>query len=274
MAELSAERAEVNARIVYWGCAGAGTSSNLAHVYRKLRADHRGELRTVPTALDPSVAYEILPISLGAIAGMQVRLQVVAVPGGPEHAPTRKQLLDRVDGVVLVVDCRPERIDANLEAFDELRRSLGAYGRTLDEVALVVQYNKRDAADEYTLEELHRKLDLRGAAVFEAVARDGRGVLQTLTTISKQVIRQLREQGVDGITAPPEPPAPLPPVEEGPPDEASGSLGDLRIAAVGSPRQTGERAFVVPVTLRDEAGRRVSLAVTVSLDSLADAGDG
>jgi len=265
MAELSAERAEVNARIVYWGCEGAGTSSNLAHVHRKLRTDHRGELRRVPTALDPSVAYEILPISLGAIAGMQVRLHVVAVPGGPEQAPTRKQLLDRVDGVVLVVDCRPERIDHNLEAFDELRRCLGAYGRSLDEIALVVQYNKRDAADEYTLEELHRKLDLRGAPVFEAVAREGRGVLETLTTISKQVIRQLREQ-VEDITAPPKP-APAPPPSPAPLDE-------LRIAEVGAPRQTGARAFVVPVTLRDDAGRRVSLAVTVSLDSLADVGDG
>jgi len=199
MAELSAERSEVRARILYWGPEGAGTSTNLEHVARKLRSDHRGELRRVPTALDPTAAYEVLPIALGEIAGTRVQLEVVAVPGAPEHAPTRKQLLDRADGVVLVVDASPDRLEADLAAFDELRRTLGAYGRSLGELPLVVQYNKCDRGDELTLEELHRKLDLRGVAVFEAVAHEGRGVLPTLTTISKRVIRHLREGGLDAV---------------------------------------------------------------------------
>jgi len=198
MAEVNAEKAEVSAKILYWGAAGAGKTANLEHVYRKLRADNRGELRRVPTALDPSVCFESLPITLGELSGLKVHLHVVAVPGSAEHAPTRKQQLDRVDGIVLVLDASPERLDANLESFDELRRSLAAYGRSLEEVPLVVQYNKRDLADDFTLEELHRKLDLRGAAVFEAVATQGKGVLQALTTISKRVIRRLREEDLAG----------------------------------------------------------------------------
>lgn len=198
MAEVNAEKAEVSAKILYWGAAGAGKTANLEHVYRKLRADNRGELRRVPTALDPSVCFESLPITLGELSGLKVHLHVVAVPGSAEHAPTRKQQLDRVDGIVLVLDASPERLDANLESFDELRRSLSAYGRSLEEVPLVVQYNKRDLADDFTLEELHRKLDLRGAAVFEAVATQGKGVLQALTTISKRVIRRLREEDLAG----------------------------------------------------------------------------
>jgi signal recognition particle receptor subunit beta len=194
MAEVNAEKAEVSAKILYWGAAGAGKTANLEHVHRKLRPDNRGELRRVPTALDPSVCFESLPITLGELSGLKVHLHVVAVPGSPEHAPTRKQQLDRVDGIVLVLDASPERLEANLESFDELRRSLSAYGRSLDEVPLVVQYNKRDQADDFTLEELHRKLDLRGTAVFEAVATQGKGVLQALTTISKRVIRRLREE--------------------------------------------------------------------------------
>jgi signal recognition particle receptor subunit beta len=208
MAEVNAERAEVHARIVYWGAEGAGKTANLRHVWRKLRSDHRGELRSVPTALDPSVAYEILPITLGEIAGHAVRLQVIAVPGGAEHALTRKQLLDRVDGVVLVVDTRRDRLEANLEAFDELRRSLSAYGRPLEDLPLVVEYNQRDRADDLALDELHKKLDLRGAPVFEAVASEGKGVLQALTTISKLVIRHLRDGGLEPAAAPAEAPAP------------------------------------------------------------------
>jgi signal recognition particle receptor subunit beta len=183
----------VDARIVYWGVEGAGTSTNLRVIHAKLRPDHRGNLERIPTRLDPTVTYDRLPIELGEIAGVRTRIQIVAVPGESEHAPTRKGLLDRVDGIVFVVDARRERIDENVAALGELRSALAAYGRSLEDVPLVVQYNKHDLSEPFVLEELYRKLDLRGAAAFEAVAAEGAGVLQTLTTISKRVVRTLRE---------------------------------------------------------------------------------
>jgi hypothetical protein len=193
VAHLSKDKTGVNARIVLWGIPGAGVSTNLRVIHEKLRADHRGELRAVPTSLDPSTFYELLPIELGQVNGLRTELQVIAVPAGPEHAPTRKQLLDHIDGLVLIVDSQPERVDENLRSLAELRSALSAYGRTLEELPVVVQYNKRDLSDPYTIEELHRKLGLPDAAVFEGVAHEATSVLQTLTTISKRVIRALRE---------------------------------------------------------------------------------
>jgi len=218
MAKVSREAAEVNARIVYWGIEGSGKTANLRAAFAKLRSDHRGEIRELPSRLDPTVSYEILPISLGEIAGIHTQIELIAVPGNAEQAPIRKQLLDRVDGVVLVLDADPEKLDANLASFDELRQALGAYGRSLADVALVVQYNKRDLADPYALEDLHRKLAPGDAPIFEAVASEGTGVLQTLSTISKRVIRGLREQNVNvGVApepAPVRPPEPEPPLAE------------------------------------------------------------
>lgn len=220
MAEFGGDAGEVDARIVYWGIEGAGKTTNLRVIHSKLRPDHRGELRRVPTRLDPTVTYATLPIELGAIGGVRTRIHVVTVPGGPEHAPTRKQLLDRADGIVFVVDTTRARLDENLAAFDELRSALAAYGRAVEEVPLVLQYNKRDQSDAYALEELHRKLQMRGVAAFEAVATQGTAVLQTLTTISKRVIRRLREQAErDADAAEPaptgsEPSAPAPPGSE------------------------------------------------------------
>lgn len=184
----------VDARIVYWGIAGAGKSTNLRAIHMRLREDHRGALRRVPTPLDPSVTYAILPIELGEVSGVRTRLEIVAVPGGADDAATRKQLLDRADGVVFVVDSRRDRLDANVASFEELRRTLAAYGRALEDVPLVIQYNQRDLADPYALEELHRKLEVPGATAFEAIATTGTGVLQTLTTISKRVVRARREE--------------------------------------------------------------------------------
>ena len=149
MAELSREDGGVNARIVYWGIQGAGKTTNLHAVYQRLRPDHRGELVEMPTRIDPTVSYEILPIELGEIAGVRTQMRIIAVPGAREHAPTRKQLLDQMDGLVLVIDAQRDRIDENLASFEELRQCLDAYGRSLDSLPLVIQYNKRDLADPY-----------------------------------------------------------------------------------------------------------------------------
>jgi signal recognition particle receptor subunit beta len=235
MAKVSSRDAQVNARIVYWGVEGAGKTANLHAAYAKLRPDHRGELRVVPTRLDPSVSYEVLPIELGDIAGVRTQIELIAVPGPAEQAPTRKQLLDQVDGVVFVVDSQPGRVDANIASFEELRRALRAYGRQMEDVPLLVQYNKRDLADPYALEDLHRKLDVKGAVVFEAVATDGTGVLQTLSTISKRVIRTLRESGVAAAPAGLAPAAPA---------SAAHAAEPTREIPLGSPATRMERAIL------------------------------
>jgi len=172
---------------------------------------------------------------------------MIALPGHPEQFPTRKQLLDRVDGVVFVVDADPEKLDANVESFEELRRALGAYGRSLADVALVVQYNKRDLADPYALEDLHRKLAPGNAPIFEAVATEGTGVLQTLSTISKRVIRSLREQslgaGAQPVAQEPEPqPAAAKQAFAAPP-EPQPAAAKQAFAAPPEPQPAAEQAF-------------------------------
>jgi signal recognition particle receptor subunit beta len=194
MAKMSSDETAVNARILYWGVEGSGKTANLRSIHRKLRADHRGKIQREATLIDPTVEYETLAIELGEIGGLKTRIQMVAVPGGADQAPTRKQLLDQVDGIVMVIDSRRECIGENASSLVELREMLLDYGRNLEDVPLVLQYNKCDLSDPYALEELHRKLDVNGAAVFEAVATENSGVLQTLSTLSKHVIRSLRGQ--------------------------------------------------------------------------------
>ncbi len=194
MAKMSSDETAVNARILYWGVDGSGKTTNLHSIHRKLRADHRGEVQREATLIDPTVEYETLAIELGEVGGLKTCIQMIAVPGGADQAPTRKQLLDQVDGVVMVLDSRRERTEENLSSLAELREMLLDYGRNLEDVPLVLQYNKRDLSDPYAIEELHRKLGVKGVAVFEAVATENSGVLQTLSTLSKHVIRSLRGQ--------------------------------------------------------------------------------
>ena len=198
MTETRGIQNEINARIVYWGISGAGITSNLAMIHSKLKESNRGALQKVPTRIDPTIEYEVLPIELGNVGGAKARMHVIGVPGTAAQAPTRKQLLDRIDGIVFVADSRQECLAANVASLAELVEFLADYGHSPTDLPFVIQYNKCDLVDPFIIERLHREIRVHGAAVYEASATQGTGVLKTLTTISKQVIRQLGRR--DGLS--------------------------------------------------------------------------
>ncbi len=299
MGVIRREEREVQARIVYFGASGAGTTSNLRYIHRKLRREHRGELRTSPVKAT-GVVYEFLPVELGQVRGLATTLHVYTVPAGDDCQEIRRRLLENADGVVFVADCRPERHDATVAAAAELERHLASFGRSLADVILVLQYNHRDTAGESALEKLHRRLRLNPAAVFEAAAHDGTGVLQTLTSLSKLILARVRREleraeagGASAETAPapvperelavmaeesrefPGPlvqvpsvvPAAQPIALAPPPPPPPVALEKAwRIESAG-PVDGADGELRVPVRIVDEAsGRRVELALRLSLD--------
>jgi signal recognition particle receptor subunit beta len=271
---------EIHGKVVYFGPTGAGKSANLAFIQRKLKREHRGELKK-QTARDGTTTYDVLPVSLGAVRGYKTSIQITTVPGAPQAAAIRRELLKDVDGIVFVADLRPERHDATLASAAELRQLLSAQGRKIDDVPLVLQYNRRDMVDENAVERLHRKLGIRGAC-FEAVASEGTGVLQTLTTLSKLVLAELRKE-VDeaskstpakaklAVTAvdPLEPPTGT--RTHALPGKAKAKEAPEKGFSIESagPVDGGGSEISIPVRLVDEAtGRRVEIAVRIAIDSL------
>jgi signal recognition particle receptor subunit beta len=277
----TADRAarEIHGKIVYFGATGSGKSANLAFIQRKLKREHRGEMKKLTTR-DGAASYETLPVQLGAVRSYTTSIQIFTTPGAASAAALRRQILDRVDGIVFVADLRPERHDATAASLAELRQHLQAHGRKLEDVPLVVQYNHRDQADENAVEKLHRKLALRGVPCFEARANEGTGVLQTLTTLSKLVLMELRKT-VDDATPQPVPVARKAVVEEveplGPPtgEVTAGFASDARgrveksfqIESAGPVSGAGQE-IRIPLRLVDEStGRRVEIAVKIAIDA-------
>lgn len=269
---------EIRGKIVYYGAAGAGTSSNLLFIQRKLKREHRGELKRLATR-DGVTTYETLPVELGAVRGFKTSIQISSVPGAAQAAALRRQILEGVDGIVFVADLRPERHAATTAALEELQKHLASYGRELENVPLVVQYNHRDQADENAVERLHRLLPLRQASCFDARADEGMGVLQTLTTLSKLVLVELRKT----LDETPERSRPnereIEEVEPlGPPTgEVTASYEEMpaAVAAKGfavesaGPVDGGGSEISIPVRLIDEAtGRRVEIVVRIAIDAL------
>ncbi len=267
MGVLNREDGKIHAKIVYWGASGAGKTANLKLIQRKLKRDHRGELTVNKTASKPEAECEFLAVELGMVRGLQTSIHLHTTPGGSPHEDERRRLLDGVDGVVFVADLRPTRHEATLASFEELENQLKSYGRSLENVILVVQYNHRDEANENALDDLHRKLDVKSATQVEAIASEGTGVLPCLTSISKLILARLREQAdqeaLDEKAAPPSP------IEIEVDVEESGEAGDgsYRLVAAGSVELSGSE-LRSPIRLIEEtSGREINLSLRLSLGS-------
>ncbi len=287
MGTADRETREIHGKIVYYGADGAGKTSNLAFIQRKLKREHRGELKRLSTR-DGVTVYETLPVQLGAVRGYKTSIQIMSVPGAPQASAMRRQILDGVDGIVFVADLRPERHPATIAALDELRKHLSAHGLELEDVPLVVQYNHRDQADENAVDRLHRLLPFREVPCFDARADEGTGVLQTLTTLSKLVLVELRKtldetsDSVPPVVQTHANPNVTRVVEEreplGPPTgEVTAGFEDPAHAAPekgfsvesAGPVHGGGSEISVPVRLIDEAtGRRVEIIVRIAIDAL------
>lgn len=192
MAILDSKRKEINAKIVYYGPALSGKTTNIQYIHKKLRSDHRGKLMTLATQGDRTLFFDFLPVELGVIRGLKVRLQIYTVPGQVFYNATRKLVLKNVDGIVFIVDSQKKMLPENLESLKNLEENLRDYHQDLKEIPFVFQYNKRDLPETSSLEELQSALNRHGAPSFESIASQGEGVLPCLTTISKRVINKLK----------------------------------------------------------------------------------
>jgi signal recognition particle receptor subunit beta len=195
MAQMNRHTQEVSANIVYYGPAGSGKTASVEFIHHKLRSDLRRKLSRVQTQLDPTVTYEVVPVELGEIKGMRTRFEISSAPGDPIHRSTRKTLLRDVDGIVFVADARSEMMEQNLESMKDLEENLAAYGRDLDEVPLIFQWNQSDQPGALDPETLDSRLNQRGTQAFQTFATEGTGILQGLTTIAKLILRKLRSPG-------------------------------------------------------------------------------
>ncbi len=186
---------EINCKIVYYGPGLCGKTTNLQHIYTKTNPDLKGKMISLATETERTLFFDFLPLALGQIRGFKTRFHLYTVPGQVFYDASRKLILKGVDGVVFVADSQVERMEANLESFDNLKLNLQEQGYELAKVPLVVQYNKRDLPNAAPLDEMRRLLNPSGAVEFEAAATSGKGVFETLKAVARGVLNDLKKGG-------------------------------------------------------------------------------
>jgi signal recognition particle receptor subunit beta len=185
---------KLNAKIVYYGPGLCGKTTNLAWIHDNFEGGDRGKMISLATEGDRTIFFDLLPLEIGSIRGMDVTLQLYTVPGQVHYNSTRQLVLRGADGVVFVADSQQAMKSSNIESFRNLQENLLLQGISLEGFPLVLQFNKRDLKEVLPVEELDGDLNIFKVPIFEAVATEGVGVQETLEGIVKLVMRNLRQR--------------------------------------------------------------------------------
>ncbi|MEK6539548.1 MAG: GTPase domain-containing protein [Deltaproteobacteria bacterium] len=184
---------EINCKIVYYGPGLCGKTTNLQYIFKKTNPEHRGKMISLATETERTLFFDFLPLSLGDIKGFKTRFHLYTVPGQIFYDASRKLILKGVDGIVFVADSQIERMDANIESFENMKENLKEQGYDLANIPYVMQYNKRDLPNVVPVAELKKVLNVDGVPDFEAVAATGGGVFETLKAVVKFVLIELKK---------------------------------------------------------------------------------
>ena len=182
---------EINCKIVYYGTGLGGKTTNLEYVYSRVSPNTKGKMISLATETERTLFFDFLPIDLGEVKGFKTRFHLYTVPGQVYYNASRRLILKGVDGVIFVADSQRERMEANVEAMHNLYENLESYGYDLSKIPFAIQYNKRDLSNAMTMEELRSQLNPSGVADFGGVAIEGKGVFETLSSVSKMVVQAL-----------------------------------------------------------------------------------
>jgi mutual gliding-motility protein MglA len=192
MSFVNYQTKEINCKIVYYGPGLGGKTTNIQWIYQKTSAGNKGKMISLNTENERTLFFDFLPLDLGEIRGFKTRFHLYTVPGQVFYEASRKLILRGVDGIIFVADSQVERMEANVESLQSLQKNLQDQGYDPQRVPTVMQWNKRDLANVAPVSDLSQKLNPRRLPEFEASAFQGEGVFETLKTISKMVLLNIK----------------------------------------------------------------------------------
>ena len=184
---------EINCKIVYYGAGLGGKTTNLQFIFEKTADKQKSKMISLATETDRTLFFDFLPLDLGTVRGFRTRFHLYTVPGQVFYDASRKLILRGVDGVVFVADSQEERLDANLEALENLQENLKEHGYDFNKIPYVLQLNKRDLPNTLAVDDLKRELVRKNEPAIEAVAFQGKGVFETLKEVARQVLIELKK---------------------------------------------------------------------------------
>lgn len=193
MAEINEEEKRLIVKIVYYGPALSGKTTNLMQLHDFISPGSRGELMTLETKGDRTLFFDMLPVIARTESGFSIKLKLFTVPGQVAHDATRKAVLSRTDGVVFVADSQMSQAVNNFESFENLEKNIQRVGLDFDNLPLVIQFNKRDLENIISEDEIRSTWTPTGLKTTLASAISGKGVTETFSSILSATWKRIDE---------------------------------------------------------------------------------
>lgn len=200
MALINQAAKELHVKIVYYGPAKSGKTTNLEQIHSHIqtaRPDGKSKMVSLATSADRTLFFDFFPLEATVIKGYTTKFQLFTVPGQVIYNTTRQLVLRGVDGIVFVADSNYEKMQENVESFQNLEENLRSLGLDLADIPYVLQYNKRDVENPAPVDFLEFLLNNKEVHVpsFEASASRVEGVFETLNGISRLLLQKFINQG-------------------------------------------------------------------------------
>lgn len=198
MAIINQATKELQVKIVYYGPALCGKTTNIVKIHENVQtAEEKGKLVSLATSSDRTLFFDFLPIEAMSIKGFKTKFQLYTVPGQVIYNTTRQLVLRGVDGIVFVADSQYDKMAENVESFANLEENLSALKLNLAEIPYVLQFNKRDLPNAAPVEYMEFLLNNRETQVpsFEASASKCNGVFETLNMVTRMLLHKFINEG-------------------------------------------------------------------------------
>ena len=195
---------EIQFKIVYYGPALGGKTTNLAYIHSRIAPAHRGDLVSLATAADRTLFFDFLPLTALTLQGFKAKFQLYTVPGQVIYNSTRQLVLRSVDGVVFVADSQWEKMEENVASFRNLEHNLQKQNLPLEQVPFVLQFNKRDIPSVAPINYLEYLLNNRKKRVqsFESIAATGVNVFSTLDAVTQLLLHKFKKENTQLFPGP------------------------------------------------------------------------
>ena len=189
MSLIDFSKSEITFKIVYYGPAMSGKTTNLSWIFKAIPEKVKGQFTSIATETERTLFFDFLPVELGTVKGFKIRLSLYTVPGQELYKLTRKSVLKSVDGIVFVADSNCNRREDNIRNLADMVDNLRDYG--IPDTPVIYQLNKRDMPDIMSVGSLMQDLHLSKQPVFLGMANCGISVMECLKGITREVVSNI-----------------------------------------------------------------------------------
>ncbi|MCF6281662.1 MAG: GTPase domain-containing protein [Candidatus Polarisedimenticolaceae bacterium] len=194
MAEYNEQQQKLTIKLVYYGPALSGKTTNLMSLHDMLSPELKGDMMTLETKNDRTLFFDLLPLGFRAPSGLLIKFKLFTVPGQVAHDGTRKAVLSRADGVAFIADSQQDQGTNNAESFQNLADNAARLGLDFETLPLVVQYNKRDLPNIISEEEITHRWGRAKWPIFFSSALSGQGVQETFRELLRQIYHEMEQR--------------------------------------------------------------------------------